>query len=111
MQLSHEEIKEGVVKIILSGRMDMQGVEAIKGPFENAVKDTTGSLIVDMSDVPYMSSIGIRCLLINAKSVKKRGGQYFIAAPQNEVKSVLEMSGIDQIIAVYDSFDLALSSL
>lgn len=111
MQLSHEEIKEGVVKIILSGRMDMQGVEEIKRPFEEVVNDTSGSLIVDMSDVPYMSSIGIRCLLINAKSVKKRGGQYFIAAPQAEVRSVLEMSGIDQIIKVYDSFDLAFSSL
>lgn len=111
MQIDSEEIDSGITKITLNGRMDMQGVDEIKEAFEALVGASSGAMIVDMSGVPYMSSIGIRCLLVNAKTVNKRGKKYFISAPQDDVKSVLEMSGIDQIIPVYESLDRALENI
>ncbi|MBR9884175.1 MAG: STAS domain-containing protein, partial [Oceanospirillales bacterium] len=68
-------------------------------------------VIVDMGDVPYMSSIGIRALLINAKAVSRRGGKYVVFNPQPDVKSVLEISGIDKIMDVCMDYSLALGKV
>lgn len=111
MNIDGEEIKTGILKISLSGRMDIEGVKQIESRFGELAGGSHGGVIVDMSDVPYMSSIGIRALLINAKAVSRRGGKYVVLSPQPDVKSVLEISGIDKIMDVCMEQDLALKKV
>lgn len=109
MEISEQNLEGGIVKINLSGRMDLGGVKAIEKDFDRMVEAPKMSVIVDMSGVPYMSSIGIRSLLIHAKSVSARGGKYVLCSVQSDVKNVLEVSGIDQLIKLFDSVDDAVS--
>lgn len=98
MNISEELLADGVTRVVLSGRMDIEGVSQIEAKFAEMSGPPRMKVIVDMSDVPYMSSVGIRALLMTAKSVSKRGGKFAIAGPQANVKSVLVTSGIDKII-------------
>lgn len=108
MNISEEKLQNGVTKINLSGRMDIDGVGMIETRFAGMCAAPDMAFVVDMSGVPYMSSIGIRALLINAKAVRQRGGKLVLLNPEPNVKKVLESSGIDQLITLCTSLDEAL---
>ena len=111
MNINEEQLDNHVVKINLSGRMDIEGVGQIETKFAGMIASPRMAIIVDMSAVPYMSSIGIRALLMNAKAVTKRGGKYVILKPEANVKNVLVTSGIDQLIPIHDDLDAAIASV
>jgi anti-anti-sigma factor len=64
-------------------------------------------VIVDLSEVNFLASIGIWPLLLTAKSVNCRGGKMVIVNPIPDVQHVLEMTGIPAIIPIYSSFESA----
>lgn len=111
MEINEEQLQNDIFKINLSGRMDIEGVGQIETKFAGMTASPRMAVIVDMSDVPYMSSIGIRALLMNAKSVAKRGGKFVLLNPQANVKNVLVTSGIDQIITIHSDLDAATASV
>lgn len=100
MNITEEKLQGEVSKINLSGRMDIEGVGQIETKFTGMCAVPRMAIIVDMSAVPYMSSIGIRALLMNAKAVSRRGGKFVLLSPEPNVKNVLESSGIDQLITI-----------
>lgn len=107
MEIREEVLEGDIYRICLDGRMDIEGVASIEKRFTELVAEPYARVAVDMSAVPYMSSIGIRALLINAKAVSRRGGKYIILAPQAEVLDVLKVSGIDQLITICADLDEA----
>ena len=111
MNITEEQLSNDVTKINLSGRMDIEGVSHIEAAFSSMTAPPRMALIIDMSAVPYMSSIGIRALLINAKAVGKRGGKFILLSPEQNVKNVLETSGIDQIIPIYSDLNEAIAKV
>jgi anti-anti-sigma factor len=111
MEIQEEKLDGDIYKINLSGRMDIIGVGEIEIKFSGMTASPRMSIIVDMSDVPYMSSIGIRALLMNGKAVSGRGGKFTLLSPQDDVKNVLEVSGIDQILNICDSLDDAIEAV
>jgi anti-anti-sigma factor len=111
MNITEEQLVDDVTKINLSGRMDIEGVSHIETQFADMTSAPRKGIIVDLSDVPYMSSIGIRALLINAKAVAKRGGKFILLNPEQNVKNVLETSGIDQIIPIYSDLNEAIAKV
>ncbi len=111
MDINKEQLNDDIIKINLSGRMDVGGVGEIEAEFSTIASTVDMSIIVDMSAVPYMSSIGIRALLINAKAVNRRGQKYALLTPQSDVKNVLEVSGIDQLITICGDIDEAISKV
>ena len=111
MEMSAEIVDGKLCHIKLTGRMDVEGIASIDKKFTAAVEDAKLPVIVDMSDVPYMSSIGIRLLLINAKSAGATNKKYFIVGPQDEVENVLKISGIDQLITIYKEMGDAIAHL
>jgi len=111
VNINEEQLNGGVVKINLSGRMDIEGVGLIDTKFADMTAAPRMSIVVDMSGVPYMSSIGIRALLMNAKPVSRRGGKFVLLSPQPDVKMVLETSGISQLISICSNLDEALAKV
>ena len=111
MEITEQQLDHNIVKINLAGRMDIDGVKSIEAAFAGMTAAPRMAVIVDMSDVPYMSSIGIRALLMNAKALAKRGGKFTLLNPQANVKNVLTTSGIDQLIAIHTDLDVAMASV
>lgn len=99
MQIDAETLDGSVRKIILSGRMDVQGTHEIDLKFTSFAANQT-AVIVDMTAVDFLSSIGIRTLMLNAKAVSQRGGKMVLLNPTQPINSVLEMAGIDTLIPI-----------
>lgn len=63
-----------------------------------------GAMIVfDMAECPYVSSAGLRVLLVIAKKLANIGGRGAMAAVVEEVKDVMEMTGFDNIFKTYQT--------
>ena len=111
MEITEEQLQDDVFKINLAGRMDIEGVGRIETKLAGMTASPRMAIIVDMSGVPYMSSIGIRALLMNAKAVGKRGGKLALLSAEKNVKHVLVTSGIDRIISICDNLDEAVAKV
>jgi anti-anti-sigma factor len=102
---------DGVVQITLSGRMDMLGVEDVSGPFNDAVGERKALVAVDLSQVDFMASVGLRLLFANARNLHQHGGKMALAAAQPDVQTVLDATGVPKVIPVYTTLSEACSRL
>jgi anti-sigma B factor antagonist len=103
MELDAEDLGDGITLIRLSGRMDVEGTSKIETPLAaRAVRDS-GAAIVDLVGVDFLTSYGIRALMLTAKALRARGGRMVLLSPNALVRRVIETAGVDQIIPVFDS--------
>jgi anti-anti-sigma factor len=107
MELNVSELSKGITLIKLHGRLDIIGVNQVETKFAGYCSGENARVIVDMSNVEYLASIGIRLLVINAKSLKSRNGKMAILNPTSDVMSVLEITDIPAIIPVYSQLESA----
>jgi anti-anti-sigma factor len=106
MNIESESLANGTVMIKLAGRMDVQGTQEIDLKFSGYTAKQR-SIIVDMSAVDFLASIGIRSLLLAAKSVSARQGKMVLFNPDSNVTHILQMAGIDTLIPIHTSLDEA----
>ncbi|MGZ8183826.1 MAG: STAS domain-containing protein [Methylobacter sp.] len=111
MQINSEILDNGIIKVYLSGRMDILGVQDIDMKFTALTATQKASVLVDMSEVSFLASLGMRTLISSAKALSGRGGFMVLHKPQDNVLDVLETSGVSSLIPVYDDFDQALDAL
>ncbi len=107
MELETEQIDGGITIIHLVGRMDVRGAQDVDLKFAGVTAGNQGAFYVDMSQVDFLASIGIRTLLVSAKAVKARGGKLVLLNPTELVAGVLEMAGIADLIPAFHELDAA----
>ncbi len=111
MELKREELPEGIDLITLVGRLDIAGAQAIDLPFTTMASSRKAWILVDVSQVTFLASIGIRTLVSSAKAQARRGGRIVLASPQPMVEDVLKLAGIDSLIPVFADVDSARADL
>ena len=99
MHMQVDDIDGGVTLVKLDGALDILGADSI----DLRMSTLAGSrkrIVVDMEKVTYLASIGLRKLIVNARTVKGRGGRLAVFNSPTNVAKVLTTSGVDQIIPV-----------
>ncbi len=110
MRLEYSELDGNTCLIALSGRLDIIGTGEIETRFAGYCAVNGCRVLVDLSGVDFMASIGIRMLVLNANSVASRGGRMFILNPTENVQHILDISGVPPIIPIFDSVESALAA-
>lgn len=111
MKIDYTELKDGIRLIKLEGRLDLNGTYSIEVQFVNHCAGEKVRVLVDLSGVNYVSSVGIPMLVNTAKSVVSRGGKMAFLSPQENVFKVLELVGVTQVIPIYNNQSKALKGL
>lgn len=104
MDIAFETLPAGATCIKLTGRMDIQGAAAIDLRFA-AVAAANRAVVVDLSGVTFLASMGLRTLIMGAKSMRSKDGRMVLYRPQGEVEQVLKTSGLESLMPI--SHDLA----
>lgn len=107
MQLEYSQLDSGIRLIKLDGILDMNGTYSIEVDFVRYCAGENVRVLVDLSKVSYLSSIGIPMLINSARSVLRHGGKMVLLSPQKAVEDVLEMAGISMIIPVHADLETA----
>ena len=102
MDMQVVEISQGVVRVLLKGRLDIMGAAKIDLEF-SALAGAQQGIVVDMSEVTFLASIGIRVLVLGAKSVGRRGGSLVLLNPNDMVTDVLVTSGVSNMMEIVRS--------
>ncbi|MFZ4806095.1 MAG: STAS domain-containing protein [Hyphomicrobiaceae bacterium] len=89
----------GVTRMVLAGRMDIEGATATDMQF-SIIAGSKKKVIVDLTSVDFMASLGMRTLIMSAKSIASKGGKMVLLAPQPGVEKVLKSSGVDTVIPI-----------
>ena len=107
----HTEREGGALIARAVGRID--GTTARE--FENALHATLGqhdsALIVDMQSLSYISSAGLRVILMAAKRLQSRGGKFMVCSLSDSISEVFEISGFNRIIPTHATRSEALAAL
>ncbi len=95
-------------KVVLSGRLDMLGMEEIALKLTSLTAIKPLPVILDLRDVSFLASIGIRSIISSARALDQKGGRMVILLGANElVKATLESTGIDDVIPMVSEEDQA----
>ena len=111
MQVRTETLDSGIIQVQLSGRLDILGAQAIEVQFTALTAIPKGAILVDLAEVTFLASLGMRTLLATAKGTSRRGGGLVLYRPQPLVREVLDTAGISNLIRVHDDLDEALAAL
>lgn len=109
------ETRKGDVAVVAAaGRIDHQSAEAFQTaltPYLDACKADGDPLVIDMADVEYVSSVGLRVLLTASKQAAAQKGKIAVAAMQPTVGEVFRISQFHRIISAHDTVDEAVAAL
>ncbi len=101
------ERKNGILLVSPECRLDAFEAVNLGKTLDAALKDEDIYVVLDMSGVPYLSSGGLRVLLVAQKKLSRKGGRLFLCALTEYAVQVIKMAGMDIIFTACDSVDAA----
>ena len=92
------------VTLILSGELDAAAAPQFKTQIESAAQSNPSKLVLDIKDLSYMASAGLRVLVF---ARQKMGGDVdiIVVAPQDAVRETIEMTGFHHSVTMVDSYE------
>ena len=112
MELAQKRIA-GTTVLSPSGRIDHATAEAFKSalaPYVARCAAGQERLVLDFDAVEYISSAGLRVLMLAAKQAKAQGGVFAVAALQPIVREIFEISRFTLVMNVFTTVDEALAA-
>lgn len=111
MDLQFSELENGIRLSSLSGELDIKGTGLVETRVAAYCAVDGARVLIDQTDVAFIASIGMRLLMLTDKSVVGRGGRLGLVAPPRSVRDVLEPTGIDNAIPLFDNLADAQAAL
>jgi anti-anti-sigma factor len=102
MEMTVQEQSETITRVALNGRLDTAGVDQIETRFNAVIAPRGKGAIVDLSNVTFLSSMGVRMLLTMARTLSRRGARLVVQSPQPLVLESIRHTALDEIVPVAD---------
>ena len=110
MDCSERRVGDSVV-VLPAGRIDLSNAEAFRDALLGAVAAAKAAVVLDLSHLEYISSAGLRSLMIANKAGAGRGVKLGVAAMQPIVKEIFTISRFHLVFACFDTVRDALGKL
>lgn len=93
------------------GRVDGTNASEFQDALKNVISPDDKAVILDFEDLSYISSAGLRVILLTAKDMRTANVQFAVCSLSQSVRDVFTISGFDQIIDIHDDQQTALSAV
>jgi anti-anti-sigma factor len=102
MSISFSDVGENLRKIVITGRLDIPGTDSVAAKLEALTAEPKKAVVVDLSSLRFLASIGIRSLITSAKAVQQRGGKMVLVVGDNSsVTMSIEATGVDMLLPTF----------
>jgi anti-anti-sigma factor len=105
----NERAQNGVTVFEMDGRVDSQGALEMDAALQAAVTEGKHKMVLDMAEVTYISSAGLRTLADVVTRNREAGGDLKLVAVNRKVLRVLRIIGFDQFFALHDTVEAAVA--
>jgi anti-anti-sigma factor len=109
MEILKRKEKDALV-ISLKGRLDAVTTPVLEKDLTELMAGGERFLVLDLGDLVYISSAGLRTILVVTKRLREKQGRLLLASLKSVVREVFEISGFNSIIPIFESVDAAISS-
>ena len=104
-----QKLVAGQVVLLVSGRMDAESAPQFEEKCRACIAEGLTGLVVDLGELTYVSSMGLRSFVSVAKTLQGKGGALRICRLKGLVKQVFEITGLLASFPVYESVEAALT--
>ena len=105
------DIVYGITMVTVSGNVDIAGSEILEAALNQHLNDGVSKLVLDLSDVGFVSSSGLRVLLKTAQSLQRSEGRMRLCEANETVREIFGISGFDKILEIAGSREEALTGM
>ena len=109
LDVESRQTDKGVTVIAPSGRLDVVGAPALKEAVSEAMKNGQPRLILDLEGVSFVDSSGLGSVVAALKQVRTSKGDLRLAAPNQQVRVVLELTTLDRVFPYFATVEEALT--
>src|ERR1700746_3036180 len=94
----------------LKGEIDLHVSPSVTASLNAMIEKKPRRLVVDLSEVTYIDSAGLAALIEAMQKVEGYGGKFLLAGLQETVRSIFEISRLDQVFQIFPDADAALAA-
>ena len=106
-----EERESGVLVLIPVNRLDGANADSFESLVMDHIDNGEHDLIIDFSRLKFVSSAGMRVILVAAKQLQTKRGKFILCAMKDNIHDVFRVSGFDKVMLIRNSRWSALASL
>ena len=113
MNVSSRRFANAVV-LAVAGRLDQDTCEAFRANLMTVVEEAAhdgGAIVLDLSDLEYVSSAGLRCFVVASRQAKTQQGRIFVASLQPMVSEIFKLSHFNLLFQVFPTVLEALNTV
>jgi anti-sigma B factor antagonist len=111
LEIDRESLAERCVVLALKGRLDALTALELKEAIRERVDAGQVDLVVDLSGVPFIDSSGLAAMVSGLKAARQAGGSVKLAGPSEQALTVLRLTKLDRVFALYADRAAALGAL
>ncbi len=102
--------RNGIAVLTVAGRVDASNAGVLEEKLLARIAAGEKVLVVDCAQLDYISSAGLRALLVAAKRLMPSGGKVALAALKEHIKEVFDIAGFSSIFSVHRTTDEAVAA-
>ena len=102
--------REGVAVVSVGGEIDLSTAPAFEEVIAEALEEGPPALVIELSEVTFMASVGLRILAATQEEVGS-SIQFAVVADHAAASRPMQLTGLDNVISLYPTLDEALTAL
>jgi stage II sporulation protein AA (anti-sigma F factor antagonist) len=102
MELSLQR-QDKILAMLVSGKLDSITSCDLENKLHKSINDGERLILLDLSPLDYISSAGLRVLLIIVKRLKSLSGTLVLCEPNKNVQEIFNISGFSQLLKIFPS--------
>jgi len=109
LEVQTRQTEGGISVVAPTGRLDVAGAPALKDAIEDLTKNGAPKVVIDMEGVTFVDSTGLGSVIAALKRIRNRQGELRLAAPNQQVRVVLELTTLDKVFPYFATLEEALA--
>ena len=106
MQIT-DRLEKQITIVTIAGNVDALTAGEVTSYLSERIIAGTKRLILDLGQVNFMSSAGLRAILMALKEIRQQGGDLYLAGAQPGVERILKVSGFTTILKTFPTIEAA----
>ena len=99
---------DGKIVLHVAGRMDAESAVLFERQCESCIAEGVTSLVIDLAELKYVSSMGLRSFVMIGQKLRDKGGDFRICCVTGLVRQVFEITRLNRVLPLHDSLESAL---
>jgi anti-sigma B factor antagonist len=109
LEVQSRQVDNGVTVVAPTGRLDVAGAPALKDAISEALKNGPPRVVLDMEGISFVDSTGLGSVIAALKQIRSSQGDLRLAAPNQQVRVVLELTTLDRVFPYFSTVEEALT--